>query len=97
MFLILFVPLVIGVFSAAMQLMEFTQTTLKVKSLSTAVQKLQHQDLKQPEIQNKVRKTAEKVLDYVHPLPDADATKEDRKRVIAERVALELGSIQNLW
>ncbi len=84
-FLILFVPLAIGVFSAAMQLMEFTQTTLKGKSMSTAVQKLQHQDLTKPEIQDKVRKTAEKVLDYVHPLPGEDVTKEDRERVIAER------------
>lgn len=87
-FLALFIPLVVGVFSAAMQLLEFTQTRLNAKSLTAAVQKLQKSDVTEEELKAKVRGIGENVLNYIQPLPADDASDEERAKAKADREQL---------
>ena len=81
--LILFVPLVIGVFSAAMQIRSLTRTG---KSFVVSVmENLQQKELTEGDFKDQVRQYAGKALDYVKPPPGATATEDERTKAEAER------------
>ena len=83
--LALFVPLVIGVFSAAMQLLSFTTKPSTGAKLSAAVQRLQEHGLTEAVVRDKVRNLATAVLDYTDPLPGQDADETVRQQAEVKR------------
>ena len=83
--LALFVPLVFGVFSAAMQLLSVTTKPETGARLTAVVQKLQAHGFSEVEGHEKVRKLATAVLDRFDPLPANDADAESLKQAQIRR------------
>ena len=83
--LVLFVPLLVGVFSAAMQLRDLTTKLKKNEKVAVAVHNLQDFRLTEAEVRDHVRKLATKGLDYVDPLPRAEADDETHKQAQIKR------------
>ncbi|MFM9965914.1 MAG: AI-2E family transporter [Planctomycetaceae bacterium] len=83
---VLFVPLVLTVVTAAIQLRDFASR--HQDSITSNFEKLQHRDRpSSDQLKEKVRELAIKALDFAKPIPDAtsDATVERRDKVLAER------------
>lgn len=83
--LALFMPLVFGIFSAAMQLLSVTTKPGNGAKLSAAVQKLQEHGLSETEVHEKVRKLATAVLDRIDPLPNKESDEESFKQAQIKR------------
>ncbi len=83
--LVLFVPLLVGVFSAAMQLRDLTTKLKKNEQVAVAVHNLQDFRLTEAEVRDHVRKLATKALDYVDPLPRPEADEEARQQAQIKR------------
>ena len=83
--LALFVPLAIGVLSAAMQLLSFTSKPETGERLSAAVQKIQEHGFTEAEIRDKVRELATTMLDYTAPLPGKEADDATRQQALIQR------------
>ncbi len=81
---VLFVPLVLAVVTAAIQLRDFT--SLHQREITSNIEKLQHADRpSNDELKGKIRELAVKALDFAKPIPDANASVEERDQVLAER------------
>lgn len=85
--LVLFLPLVLGVFFAAKQLLDFTTKKLDGESPTAFVRRMLPQDMSDGELKSKVRAAGERVLDYFEPIPTGETPTEDRAKVIADRNA----------
>lgn len=85
--LVLFLPLVLGVFFAAKQLLDFTTKKLDGESPTAFVRRMLPQDMSDGELKSKVRAAGERVLDYFEPIPSGDVSAEDREKVVADRNA----------
>lgn len=86
--LALFIPLVIGVFSAAMELRDFATDTdddAPRQKLAAVVRKLPAQRLSTDEFRQQVRHLAKKLLDSVERPPGVDATEDERVLAQAKR------------
>lgn len=83
--LALFVPLVFGVFTAAMQLLSATTKPETGARLTAAVQRLQEHGLSESEVHQKVRTLATAVLDRIDPLPTSAADAETLKQAQVKR------------
>ena len=81
---VLFVPLVLAVVTAAIQLRDFTSR--HQDSITSNFEKLKHTDRpSNAELKEKIREMAVRALDFAKPIPDANATAEERDQVLAER------------
>jgi predicted PurR-regulated permease PerM len=85
--LVLFLPLVLGVFFAAKQLLDFTTKKLDGESPTAFVRRMLPQDMSDGELKSKVRAAGERVLDYFEPIPTGETPTGDRAKVIADRNA----------
>ncbi|HLQ45578.1 MAG TPA: AI-2E family transporter, partial [Planctomycetaceae bacterium] len=110
-FTLVFVPLVLAVVTAAIQLKDITTRNIQafkdaiekmpldhhVESMVGTIETLRNHD--QPlsdDVKAKVREWSLKALDYVKPVPGEDATPQERDKVIAERERLLQELEQNL-
>ncbi len=85
--LILFLPLTIGIFSAAKQLYDFTAKKLDGESPTAFVQRVLPRHTSEAELQAKVRNIGEWALDKMQPLPPQDAPADVQSKAQAERQA----------
>lgn len=83
--LILFLPVAIGIFSAAKQLLDFTAQKLDGQSPTALVQRFLPQGSSDTELKAKVRNFGEWTLDYVQPLPSQDAPSDVQEQSQRER------------
>ena len=86
-FLILFLPLVLGVFFAARQLLDFTEKKLDGESPTAFVRRVLPHDMSEAELKAKVRDAGEWMLDRFEPIPAGEVPAEERERVLADRQA----------
>ncbi len=93
--LVLFVPLVIGVFSAVIQIRNLAKTGKPF--VVSAMENLQQREFSEEDIKAQVRKIAGKVLDYVYPPPLPSATKAEFEKYQVEHAAMLDDSEQKVW
>lgn len=81
---VLFVPLVLAVVTAAIQLRDLA--TRHQSAITSKFEQLQNTDRpSNDQLKEKMHEMAVKALDFAKPIPDANATAEERDRVHAER------------
>lgn len=86
-FLILFLPLALGVFFAAKQLLDFTTKKLDGESPTAFVRRLIPQDMSDADLKAKVRDAGAWVLDRFEPLPTG-VSDEEREKKLADRTVM---------
>lgn len=85
--LMLFLPLIIGVFFAAKQILDFTAKKLDGESPTAFVARMLPKNTSEAEVRAKIRSAGESVLDYFQPIPAEDLPAEERDKVLADRQA----------
>jgi predicted PurR-regulated permease PerM len=85
--LALFLPLIVGVFFAAKQILDFTARKLDGESPTAFVARMLPKSTSEAELKAKIRRAGETVLDYFEPVPAEDAPAEERDKILGDRQA----------
>ncbi len=93
--LVLFVPLVIGVFSAAIQIRNLAKTGKPF--VVSAMENLQQREFSEEDIKYSVNRFVDEVLDFVYSGPAPDVTEVEREKREAEFVAMRADWEQKVW